>query len=100
MMKPIEGTYGPIIPPSPSNESKTKATASTGDFAADLKAAIEGVTENIASADNTSSDALIRGGGPHEAMIALSKAELSFRMMTQVRNKVVDAYREIMRMTM
>lgn len=33
-----------------------------------------------------------------EAMIAMEKADLGFRMMTQVRNKVVDAYREIMRM--
>ena len=33
-----------------------------------------------------------------EAMITMEKADLSFRMMTQVRNKVVDAYREVMRM--
>lgn len=33
-----------------------------------------------------------------EAMITMEKADLSFRMMTQVKNKVVDAYKEIMRM--
>lgn len=34
----------------------------------------------------------------HEAMIAASKAELSFNLMVQVRNKILDAYQEVMRM--
>ncbi len=34
----------------------------------------------------------------HQTMIALEKANLSFRLMMQVRNKVVDAYREVLRM--
>lgn len=34
----------------------------------------------------------------HETMISLEKAEVSFKMMSQVRNKIIEAYREIMRM--
>jgi flagellar hook-basal body complex protein FliE len=34
----------------------------------------------------------------HETMIALEKADISMRLMVQIRNKVVDAYQEIMRM--
>lgn len=34
----------------------------------------------------------------HGTMIALSKADLAFRMTVQVRNKVLDAYQEVMRM--
>lgn len=34
----------------------------------------------------------------HTAMIAVQKADLSFQMMMQVRNKLVNAYQEIMRM--
>jgi flagellar hook-basal body complex protein FliE len=34
----------------------------------------------------------------HQAVIAGEKAGLSFKLMTQVRNKLVDAYEEIMRM--
>ena len=34
----------------------------------------------------------------HETMIALQKATVSFQLMMQVRNKVVEAYREVMRM--
>lgn len=38
-------------------------------------------------------------GSIHEAIIALEKADISFRAMLQIRNKVLDAYQEIMRMT-
>jgi flagellar hook-basal body complex protein FliE len=34
----------------------------------------------------------------HSAMLALQKADLSFQLMIQVRNKLVEAYRDIMRM--
>jgi flagellar hook-basal body complex protein FliE len=40
-------------------------------------------------------------GGPAslaETMIALEKADLSFRLMMQVRTKIVEAYQEILRM--
>jgi len=33
-----------------------------------------------------------------QAMIAMEKANLSFQLMTQMRNKIVEAYEEIMRM--
>jgi flagellar hook-basal body complex protein FliE len=33
----------------------------------------------------------------HETMILLEKADVSFRLMMEVRNKLMDAYREIMR---
>lgn len=33
----------------------------------------------------------------HEAMIALEKADISFRLMMQVKSKIVEAYQEIMR---
>lgn len=34
----------------------------------------------------------------HETMIAVERAELAFKTMNQVRTKVIDAYREIMKM--
>jgi flagellar hook-basal body complex protein FliE len=34
----------------------------------------------------------------HQTMIALEKAEISFQFMMQVRNKIIAAYQEIMRM--
>jgi len=34
----------------------------------------------------------------HETMIAMEKSGISFRLMTRVQQKVIDAYREVMRM--
>jgi flagellar hook-basal body complex protein FliE len=34
----------------------------------------------------------------HTAVIAMQKADLSFQMLMQVRNKIVTAYQEVMRM--
>ena len=37
-------------------------------------------------------------GDVHEAMLGLQRAELTFQLTVQVRNKLVQAYQEIMRM--
>ena len=34
----------------------------------------------------------------HEVMLAMTRADLSFRMMLEVRNKLLEAYQEVMRM--
>lgn len=34
----------------------------------------------------------------HTAMIAIEKADLTFQLMLQIRNKIIQAYEEIMRM--
>ena len=46
-----------------------------------LKSLVAGKTENI-----------------HETMIQMQKASISFQMMMKVRNKLVDAYNEIIKM--
>jgi flagellar hook-basal body complex protein FliE len=35
----------------------------------------------------------------HDTMLAVQKADLSFRLMMQVRNKIVEAYQEVLRMS-
>jgi len=44
--------------------------------------------------------ALLRGNGLdiHTALVAVEKADLSFQLMMQVRNKIIQAYQEISRM--
>ena len=37
-------------------------------------------------------------GDVHEAMIAMQRAEMTFQLTMQVRNKLVQAYQTIMRM--
>jgi flagellar hook-basal body complex protein FliE len=34
----------------------------------------------------------------HDTMITLERADLSLRLLTQIRNKAVEAYQEMMRM--
>lgn len=52
----------------------------------------------------TKSDASIQGLASgenknlHEVMISMEKASVSFLFMSQVRNKAVEAYQEVMRM--
>jgi len=37
-------------------------------------------------------------GNIHETMIAVEQADISLRMLVQMRNRIVEAYQEIMRM--
>ncbi len=41
---------------------------------------------------------LARGGDVTQAIIALEKADMSFQMMVEIRNRLLNAYEEIMRM--
>ena len=38
------------------------------------------------------------GGNLHEMSLALEKADITLRLATKVRNKLLDAYNDIMRM--
>jgi len=68
-------------------------------FTETLRGAMEQVEQLQGEADNKTA-ALLDGGGMdvHSAMIAVEKADLSFQLMMQVRNKIVAAYQEISRM--
>lgn len=69
-------------------------------FLAYLKEQVDGVNRVQKEADAAvAAVATGRSNNLHEMMIALDKADVSFRMLTRVRNKVIDAYHEIMRMS-
>lgn len=69
-----------------------------GDFAGFLSRAIDDVNQIQKSADEQMSK-VIQGNVEdiHTAMIELQKANLSFQVMMEVRNKILEAYQEIMR---
>lgn len=74
--------------------------AGGADFAELLKQSISKVNE-LQQHSNELSHAFSSGESDvdlAEVMIALQKAGLSFRAMTEVRNQLVTAYQEIMRM--
>lgn len=67
------------------------------DFSERIKAAVLEVNANQQVADR-SVEAVIQGElGIHEGMQALGKANTSLKVLAQVRNKVMAAYNEIMR---
>jgi flagellar hook-basal body complex protein FliE len=75
------------------------APADATSFATVLKDSLARVSQLQHDADDAIRS--LATGGPsslHDTMIALEKADLSFRLMMQVRNKIVEAYQEVLRM--
>ncbi len=95
MANPISG-IGNI--PSSAQPTKGAATREWG-FMETLRGAMDQVNQLQDTAD-TKVGAMLQGNGMdvHSAMIAVQKADLSFQLMMQVRNKIVQAYQEISRM--
>lgn len=53
---------------------------------------------SIQQADAESAKLLVGNGSLHGTMIALERADLSVRLVGQVRNKIIDAYQNLSRM--
>jgi flagellar hook-basal body complex protein FliE len=83
----------------PEAGAETQSSGAT-DFGALLKASIDQVNtmqQNAGTlAENFESGA--PGADLGEVMVALQKADISFKAMTEVRNRLVNAYQEIMNM--
>lgn len=70
-----------------------------GGFAKALGEALDSVSRSQAEAD-LAVEQLQTGESRnlHEVMIAMEKADISLKLAVQMRNKVLEAYQEIMRM--
>ncbi|RAO98596.1 flagellar hook-basal body protein FliE [Petrotoga sp. 9PW.55.5.1] len=69
------------------------------DFSQLLKDAIEEVNSLQKNADKVAADyAAGKITDIHQVMIAAEKASLSLKLTTEVTNRIVEAYKEIMRM--
>ncbi|MGZ3743251.1 MAG: flagellar hook-basal body complex protein FliE [Pseudobdellovibrionaceae bacterium] len=70
-----------------------------GSFADTLKSAIGNVNQLQKASDKSAQDlATGRTDNVADVMIAAEKADIALRVMVQVRNKIIDAYQEIMKM--
>lgn len=68
-------------------------------FASVLSDAVHGVDQLNDSAATQVSNLIQGGGGDiNNVMIAVEKADVSFQLMMQVRNKIVSAYQDIEKM--
>ena len=79
-------------------KSVTKKNGDGNSFADFLKGSVEKVNTMQKEADQAVQDLLVgKDQNIHQVMIAVEKANLSLNMMMQVRNKLMNAYEEIMR---
>ena len=92
---PIPNAYVPDASP-----LEGSALGSEGEsFGAVLSNAVHTV-DQLHDAAATQVGSLLRGGGGdlNDVMIAVEKADVSFQLMMQVRNKIVSAYQDIEKM--
>jgi flagellar hook-basal body complex protein FliE len=77
----------------------TEAPEQAGGFGQALREAVTQIDQAQGEAQTKIGEVMQGNGGDlHTAMIAVEKADLSFQLMLQVRNKIVAAYQEISRM--
>lgn len=92
---------GDLLPPSlkiPKSASVLAGQDEGTTFSGLLKDAIADINKLQVNADEKIAEVQLgKTANIHEAVIALEKADISFRAMMQVRNKIMDAYQEVMR---
>ena len=84
-----------------SSETQTAPeVAKTGGFGEALEKGLDKMDASVRGSDNVV-DEFVTGkiGDFHEVALRLKESELSFRFAMEVRNKFIDAYREVMRMS-
>jgi flagellar hook-basal body complex protein FliE len=77
-----------------------EAAAQGTGFASRLAEGLQSVQDGIASAESLPAD-FVSGKVEdfHEVAVRLKQADIGFRFALEIRNKLIDAYREVMRMT-
>jgi flagellar hook-basal body complex protein FliE len=91
----------PVLPVSPAEQPGALAPARPADdsFGAMLGRMVAEVNARQIGAAQAVNQ--LQAGDPvslHQAVIAMEEANVSFQLMVEVRNKLLDAYQEIMRM--
>jgi flagellar hook-basal body complex protein FliE len=98
-MKEISLTYAPPLTPMRPAAPPTPAASQAKDFHSHLKEALGEVNDLKQQADQAIQQLVGEGKGDlQDTIVAMEKADVSFRLMMQIRNKILDAYQEIVRM--
>ncbi len=93
----IESIAGALPALSPERVATGGAAAADG-FGASLHRLVSAVETSGQDANGAVGRMLDGSGEVHDAMIALQRAEMTLQLTVQVRNKLVQAYQDIMRM--
>jgi flagellar hook-basal body complex protein FliE len=87
------------LPSSPGPAAEVSPEVSADGFSESLKAAVAKVDALQVDADAETSKLAGGAGNLHETMLALEKADVGMRVAMKVRNKIIDAYNDVMRMS-
>lgn len=90
----IIGSLGTALP----TVNGTGGASPAQGFSDSLNRLVTSVERSGAEANDAVGRMLDGSGDVHEAMIALQRADMTLQFTVQVRNKLVNAYQEIMRM--
>ena len=91
---------GKLMPPTSNIQKESgKIKEGEGSFGEILNDKVKEINKLQLDADSAIAKVeLDDSGSIHEAIIAMEKASISFKTMLQVRNKILEAYQEVMRM--
>jgi len=90
-------TYAPPVAPARTPAASPQPQGK--DFQTHFKQALGEVNELTQQADQAIRQFVGEGKGDlQETIVAMEKADVSFRLMMQIRNKILEAYQEIVRM--
>ena|SRR5688572_1675937 len=92
------GKVGSLATTATKGAAGVPATADGKSFGESLMSLVESVEQSGAEANGAVTNMLDKTGDVHDAMIALQRAEMSLQLTVQIRNKLVNAYQDIMRM--
>jgi flagellar hook-basal body complex protein FliE len=81
--------------------TRPKEDVASPGFAEQLKTFVKSVNTEMANSEKISADfAAGRINNIHETMLASEKAAIAFRLVGSIRERVLEAYHEVMRMPM
>jgi flagellar hook-basal body complex protein FliE len=92
------GKVGSIATTAAQGPKPPAATADGRSFGESLMSLVQSVEQTGGEANAAVSNMLDKSGDVHDAMIALQRAEMQLQLTVQIRNKLVNAYQDIMRM--
>jgi flagellar hook-basal body complex protein FliE len=88
-----------LTPAAPAAGPAGKGGSTTADrFTDSLNGLLASVDQTAGEANTAIANMVSGTGDVHDAMIALQRAETTLQLTVQVRNKLVQAYQDVMRM--
>ncbi len=94
----VQGAFSDDITTTPDDTAASAASSGAQSFGAALQGAITNLVDTGHTADSQSASAMMGKGDMTDVVMAVSKAEMALQTTVAVRDRVISAYQDIMRM--